>query len=745
MYREKCTYSYHRRLLSVVLMLGCLIGSLTISHKNTNAETKANNLPASQPFAADSTNQLSQRALSFEANQGQTDRRVKFLSRGSGYTLFLTPAEAVLSLRQKQDQTPAIVRMKMAGANQNPEVVGEEKMSAKVNYFNGRDRTDWKSNVATYARIKYREVYPGIDMVYYGKQQQLEYDFIVAPNSDPRKIRLNFSGVRSLSIDQAGALVMETAAGEIRQHPPVAYQEFDGRRQPVAATYELKNQHEVGFKLGDYDPAQTLVIDPVIDYSTYLGGSGQDEGNDIVVDANGYIYVTGWTSSVNFPVEQAIKGNLTGTVDAFISVIYPPLGADSLVSSTYWGQPSGFGNTEGRAIAINSDNHVLVTGTTSAQNFPTTPGALQPVYQPFSGSSGFLSKFDLSKGALLYSTYLMGNGSDEPADLAVDTDNNVYISGRTTSTANFPITLSAAYQINNAGSFDGFAMKLGPSGSTYSLRYSTYLGGVNNDCASNIAVDSNQNVYLTGTTQSADQPATPQYEGFPVHNAYQANHSAGDDAFVTKINTRARGSASLAYSTYLGGNGSENAMVQLGGIAFDHTTSSDVYVTGSTNSVNFPLRGEFDNTLSFYEVFVTRIDTSQAGDDSLKFSTFLGDTGNDLGNDIAVDNWGRVFVTGRTESPNFPVVCGSPKGASYDGFVTMLDWGGSPIRFSTHLGGNSIDAINAIAVDALGVAHVTGITHSWDNWNPPMNGFQLAPLGAGDAFVTTITPVKCGS
>jgi len=740
MYRRKNTH-YDRRPLSVMLMLGSLIGSLAISHPGTNAMThSAHNLPSTQQFAGESSKDLSRRALSFEANEGQTESRVKFLSRGDGYTLFLTQEEAVLSLRQKQDQQPAVVRMKLVGANRNPEAVGEEKLPAKVNYFSGRDRTSWTSNIATYAKVKYREVYPGVDMVYYGNQRQLEYDFIVAPNRDPRTIRLNFSGIRNLAIDNSGALLMETGEGQIQQQPPVAYQEFDGRRQPVAVAYVLKSQREVGFELGKYDPQRTLVIDPIIDYSTYLGGSGQDQGNDIVVDANGYLYVTGWTAAVNFPVEAAIKGTLTGTVDAFISVINPSLGVNSLVSSTYWGQSSGYGNTEGRAIAIDSENHVIVTGITTAHTFPTTPGSLQPAYQPFSGTNGFLSKFDLSTGTLLYSTYLIGSGSDEPSDLAVDIENNVYIAGRTTST-NFPITLSNAYQINNAGIFDGFVMKLAPSGLTYSLRYSTYLGGYTDDCASNIAVDANENVYLTGTTQSRDLPGTPQYDGFPVFNAYQPNHGGGDDAFVTKINTRASGADSLAYSTYLGGNGSENAMVQLGGIAFDKTTSSQVYVTGSTNSASFPLRDELYGPLGFYDVFITRIDTGLSGDDSLIYSTRLGGSGNDFGTDIAVDNWGRIYVTGGTQSSNYPVVCGTVKGPSTDGFVTILDSGGSAILFSTHIGGDFIDQINAIAVDASGAAHVTGISYSWGF--PFVNGFQPNPAGAGDAFVSTITPVKC--
>jgi len=735
-------YSFYQRALAAVLMLGCLTGSLALSFSSANAETRTQNeLPSTKQPTAENLNQLSRRAVVFESNQGQTDQRVKFLSRGAGYTLFLTLTEAVLSLRQKRDQQPAVVRMKMAGANRSPEVVGDTKLPARVSYFSGRDAAGSKSNVETYARIKYREVYPGIDLVYYGKQQQLEYDFIVAPHHDPGKIRINFSGARRVALDPTGALVIHTDAGQIRQQPPIAYQQLGDVRQTVAAAYSLKNNGEVVFKIGDYDRTKTLVIDPVIDYSTYLGGNGQEEANDIAIDSKGFLYVTGWTSSVNFPVEQAIKGNLTGATDAFISMIDPSLGPNSLVSSTYWGQASGAGFSEGRAITIDSQNYVYVVGITTAQNFPTTPGSLQPTYQPFSGTNGFLSKFDLSTNSLLYSTYLSGNGSDEAADVALDSVNNVYIGGRTTST-NFLITPSYAYQINNAGIFDAFVMKLIPRGSTYALRYSTYLGGISDDAASNIAVDTDENVYLTGTTQSADQLATPANEGFPVVGGYQMIHGGGNDAFVARINTRAFGSDSLVYSTYLGGNGNENATVQLGGIAHDPTMPTQVYVTGTTNSNNFPLRFELDGTLAWYDVFVTKIDTSQSDDASLIFSTFLGGGGSDFGTDIAVDQSGRVYVAGGTESSDFPVLCGSANTPSWDGFVTVFEWGGASMFFSTYLGGDGIDQINAIAVDSAGTAHVTGRTLSSDF--PFLNGFQPLPAGSGDAFVTTITPEKCG-
>ena len=283
--------------------------------------------------------------------------------------------------------------------------------------------------------------------------------------------------------------------------------------------------------------------------------------------------------------------------------------------------------------------------------------------------------------------------------------------------------------------FDAFVMKLHPAGpgpsATYFLRYSTYLGGFSDDGASNIAVDTDENVYLTGTTQSRDLAGTPQYDGFPVNGAYQPNHGGGNDAFLSKINTIAIGSESLVYSTYLGGNGNENAAVQLGGLALDPTTPSQVYVTGTTNSLNFPLRDWLDNVLGGYDVFVTKFDTSQSDDASLVYSTFLGGSHLDYATDIAVDNWGRVFVAGGTESNDFPVQCGLANAPSWDGFITMLDWGWSAILFSTHLGGDSYDQINAIAVDA-GTTHVTGRTFS-SNF-PVFNGFQPTPAGSGNVI-----------
>jgi hypothetical protein len=731
-----------------------LAPSMVQGHARTHTLNNARPIRSAgglEALAAERLKQLSQLPMTFEANRGQTDRRVNFLSRGSGYTLFLTPTEAVLSLHRGKHQDPSVLHMRLVGANPLSHVVGQDELPGKVNYFKSGDRAAWSGNVATYAKVSYREVYPGVDMVYYGKQQQLEYDFIVAPNRDPGKIRLAFTGARGLSIDAAGDLVLETAAGQVRQQRPVAYQEVDGQRREVAAVYVVKGRRQVGFEVGDYDPAKPLVIDPVIDYSTYLGGGGVEEGDDIAVGADGKIYVTGWTMSVNFPAsvgayDTTCQRCANWGMDAFVTKIDPSRsGAPSLVFSSFLGSGTT-GNTESRAVAVDSSNNVYVTGVTTARDFPTTANALEPAYQFMSNTNSFLTKFDATGGSLLYSTYLLGNNVEEGADVDVDAGGNVYVAGRTAST-NFRIM--NAYQLSNAGIFDAFVMKFAPAGGNdYALVYSTYLGGNNSDEASSLALDSAGRVYLTGTTQSADLLGTPLlYEGFPVLNGFQPALAAGGDAFMTKLDPGVGGVASLLYSTYLGGNNQENSIVQSGGIAVD--ANNMAYVTGTTNSnsASFPLKNPWDATLGYYDAFVTKIDASLVGNASLVYSTYLGGLATEMGNDIAVDSLGRAYVTGVTQSNDFPVMCGFANTPSTDAFITVLDAAGSQPVFSTHLGGNGGEAGYAIAVDAFGTAYVTGNT---DSSNFPNPGAYQPTLGGSspgsyfnDAFVTKITPTSC--
>ncbi|HKV37362.1 MAG TPA: SBBP repeat-containing protein [Pyrinomonadaceae bacterium] len=754
MYRSNIIHSYAQRLLSMILTLTALMGSLCYPYSEINGKTRPHNThrsrskkPAGQQKRL-ATNkrmqQFYQLPMSFELNRGQTDSEVKFLSRGKGYMLFLTATESILSLRRGANEKPAVLRTSFVGANRNPQIAGQNELPGKVNYMMDQDPEGWRSNVSTYAKVLYEEVYPGVDMVYYGNQRQLEYDFIVEPHSNPKTIRLAFTGARSLTVDAAGDLVLETAAGTVRQKRPVAYQEINGQRQTVTAKYVVKNQRQAGFELGTYDRSQPLVIDPVIDYSTYLGGTGDDEANDIVVDNEGNIYVTGVTGSVNFPPKNALKASCLACqnwgFDAFVTKINPNEdGEPSLVFSTFWGSNT-HGNTEGRGIDVDLANNIYVVGTTNSNNFPTTPNALQPAYQMFSGTNSFLTKFNAQGNSFLYSTYLMGNNVDEAGDVAVDDDNNIYVAGATGST-NFP--LMNAYQAYNAGIFDGFLMKfhwLRPDPGAYELVYSTYFGGYETDMATNIALDSAGNAYLTGSTQSRDLAWTPQYDGLPVLNGFQMAHAGGTDAFVMKFDPTKPGLPSLLYSTYLGGSGQENAAVRLGGIAVDNR--GDAYVTGTTGSVNFPLQGAFKLTPGGYDTFVTKVSPDAVGASSLIYSTFLGGAGLDYGYDIAVDLEGRAYVVGMTQSNDFQITdCAFSKGASWDGFIAVLNPLGSNIEFLTYLGGNSVDSINAIAVDASSVAHVTGSTYSTDF--RLKDAYQGGPAGSKDAFVTRIIPIGC--
>jgi Beta-propeller repeat len=372
--------------------------------------------------------------MSFEANQGQHNARVKFLARGNGYSLFLTPSEAVLSLNRPATQetgaaypaAPSVthrgdqtgitghrsaqrdaLRMKLVDANPMLHVTGLEESPGKSNYFIGNDPKQWHTNIAHYARVKYESVYRGVDLIYYGNQQQLEYDFIVAPGADPSAIRLAFEGTRGIEIDARGELILRTQGGEVRQRKPFIYQETGGERREVAGRYVKSGKHQVGFEIGAYDPTRPLVIDPVLLYSTYLGGSGDDDGFDIAVDAAGNAYVTGYTLSSGFPTtagafDTSYNGGPGG--DAFVTKLNA--NGSALVYSTFLG---GSESDEGHGIAVDAAGNAYVTGFTLSTNYPTTPGAFDTSYGG-APSDAFVTKLDASGSTLVYSTFLGGSG-----------------------------------------------------------------------------------------------------------------------------------------------------------------------------------------------------------------------------------------------------------------------------------------------------------------------------------------------
>jgi len=605
--------------------------------------------------------------LSFEANHGQTDSKVKFLSRGHGYSLFLTGSEAVIVLKKTAPKTEemkvlsgrelvkkrgggaeegTIVRMELAGANAAPRVAGAEELPGKTNYFIGNDPAKWRTNVPTYSKVQYEGVYPGVDLVYYGNQGRLEYDFVVAPGVDPNEIRLKFYGAGKLRLDKKGDLLLGAEGEEVRFEKPLVYQELAGEQKTVESSYVLASTNRIGFQLGEYDHSQPLVIDPVLSYSTYLGGSASDSGQGIAVDGSGNAYVTGSTSSANFPAASALQSTLAGTVNAFVTKINAS--GSALVYSTYLG---GGNQDFSYGIAVDGSGNAYVTGSTSSTNFPTA-NALQSTIR--GSTNAFVTEINAGASALVYSTYLGGNASDAGRGIAVDASGNAYVTGDTTS-SNFPT--ANALQSTLAGSENAFVTKLNPSGSA--LVYSTYLGGNSVDQGFGIALDTMGDAYVTGLTYSPN---------FPTANALQPKGGVSedyDDAFVTKLNPS--GSA-FVYSTYLGGHTFDGGM----GIAVD--TSGNAYVTGYTSSVDFPttpdaLQSILSNpTNAAYSLnsFVTELNPIGS---ALVYSTYFGVS---QGQGIAVDASGNVYFTGSAGSIPTANALQSTNAGSQNAFVAKI-------------------------------------------------------------------------
>ena len=602
--------------------------------------------------------------------------------------------------------------MNLVGANPDASVTGLDQLPGTSNYFIGNDPSQWHTNIANYGQVEYQGVYPGVNLVYYGNQQQLEYDFVVAPGADPGSIRLSFQGADSISLDDQGNLVLATGSGDVLEHAPVVYQEVGGARQAVAGQFVLLGQDEVGFQIGTYDAGLPLTIDPVLSYSTYLGGSGGDQANAIAVDGSGNAYVTGNTSSTDFPTTAgAFQTSLGGNGNAFVTKLNAT--GTALIYSTY------LGGGDGSGIAVDGSGNAYVTGHTSSTNFPRRPAAFQTSFAggTYDAQNAFVTKLNATGTALIYSTYLGGSGSgvngDDGTGIAVDGSGNAYVTGFSEST-NFPTT-AGAFQTSYGGGYDAFVTKLNATGTA--LIYSTYLGGSTTDVGQGIAVDGSGNAYVTGTTSSTNFPTTA--------GAYQTSYGGNSNAFVTKLN--ATGTA-LIYSTYLGGNGNDYAQA----IAVDG--SGNAYVTGVTSSTNFPTTaGAFQTSYGGnYNAFVTKLNATGT---ALIYSTYLGGNNNDTAAVIAVDGSGNAYLTGVTGSTNFPTTTGAFQTSGNGAFVTKLNATGTALIYSTYLGGNNNDLGFGIALDVSGNAYVVGITSS-TNFPTTTGAYQTSYGGGNDnAFV----------
>jgi len=700
---------------------------ITTSHENTKITTLQK---------AHLKNSYGKLPLYFIKNNGQVNKDVSFYERGAGHATFFTEDGLVLSLTKKESKadkasfnedvlglrtkesaktTTEAVTLSFIGANARAKISSSDKMSGHVNYFVGNDKSKWQSNIPTYGTVTYKDVYKNIDIKFYGNNKNIEHDVIVRPGGDFSNVKFAYSGIKGLSVRDDGNLEVTLNHGTIIEEKPVIYQEIKGERVLVEGSYKILKSDEgrftYGFTVASYDKTKDLVIDPVLIYSTYLGGESGDSGVGITVDSAGYAYVTGQAFSFSFPLMNPIQASGSGD-DAFITKMNPA--GTALIYSTYLG---GFGPDVGNAIAVDSVGAVYVTGTTLSGDFPT----MNPIQGSLAGFNGqsdaFITKINPAGSALVYSTYLGGGSVEYGNAIAVDSAGAAYITGGTSSPFDFP--LMNPIQGALSGSLDAFITKINPAGSA--LVYSTFLGGSGNDITHGIAVDSAGAAYITGETNALDFPTMNPIQGVNGGNMNQT------DAFVTKINPA--GSA-LIYSTYLGGLVSDRGLA----IALDGTGAA--YVTGDTFSTDFPIVNPLQVIQPTLEAaFVTKINATGA---AFVYSTYLGGSSRDTGNGIAIDSAGAAYITGTTGSADFPVVNAlqTAIAGANDSFVTKIDSTGSTLVYSTYLGGSLTDAANAIAVDSAGSVYITGTTNSTDF--PLMNPVQVVFGGLDDAFVTKI-------
>jgi hypothetical protein len=751
--------------VAVTLILPGLFRSRTPTPRHEPAKTVA-------PARGEILSAYGNLPLDFEANQGQTDSRVKFLARGSGYTVFLTGAEATLLLQAQSSEATAsspaklsvsserkapkrlAAAMRLALANAKPDAQVEpfDMQPGSSNYLLGNDPTKWRRRVPHFARVKIHSVYPGVDLVYYGNQGQLESDFIVAPGASATPIQMRVEGVDILNLDAHGNLTLSTSAGDLTLHRPRAYQQIAQSRQEIAANYVQRGPHLVGIEVATYDSRQPLIIDPILSYSTYLGGTANQFVAGVAADSTGFAYVTGFTNSTTFPtVAGSLQTTLSNTSgNAFVTKLKQD--GTGLVYSTFLGGTGSKGDSA-HAIAVDGAGDAYIVGSTSSSDFPIKVTAYQSINK---GGGGFFTKLDPTGSSLLYSTYFNGSGTDRLNAVAVGTNGNAFITGSTTS-PDFPIILATALQNTNnvTGSQIGtaFLSRIDPSLSGVpSLVYSTYLGGTKEDAGLGVAVDSAFNAYITGYTSSTDFPQPTAKNGFQ-----QTLKNPSGNAFVARIDTTQP--ALLVYSTYLGGtpNGLGSSPGDVGTAVAVPPAGGIAYVTGYTYATDFPLVAPLYSTSNtpFQKAFIARVDTTKKDVASLLFSTYFGGTigdqgstqpGADLAFGIALDSTGNAYVAGTTSSFDFPVTPGAPQPSRVgrqNAFLSELNPTGSALLFSTYLGGSN-DAAYAVALDGASPAnaYITGVTAG--NFPTTVGAFQttdaVVDANNNDGFVAKLSP-----
>src|SRR6202162_1874629 len=692
--------------------------------------------------------------LYFIENRGQLDSRVAYYVQGRDTTLYFTAEGMTLvqteqqhgengvagrlekaSLRRGIPQMPdpgsrRIIKLDFVGANPNPKIGATDPTPAVVSYFKG-PKENWQAGLSTYGSIVYSDLWPGIDLVYFGTAHPLKYTLLVKPGADPAQVRLSYRGARDVRLNDAGQLEVETPAGVLRDDRPYAYQEVEGRRMEIGAGYSLDRvsaggPHRYGFALGSYDRSKPLVLDPaVFVYCGYIGGSGSEQGNAVAVDSSCNAYITGVTGSNEFSSAFPVKVGPDLTYNGFGDAFVAKVNADG-TALVYCGYIGGNGDDVGNGIAVDSSGNAYVTGYTSSTEatFPVTVGPDLTFNRGL--YDAFVAKVNAAGTALVYCGYIGGGGDDRGIGIAVDSSGNAYVAGDTNSTqTTFPVTVGP-YLTYNGGVYDAFVAKVNAAGSA--LLYCGYIGGSVQDRGRDIAVDSSDKAYVAGTTQSSETT-------LPVTVGPDVTYNGGGDAFVAKVN--AAGTA-LLYCGYIGGNHADQGH----GIAVD--SSGQDYVTGQTTSTQatFPVTVGPDLTYNgLTDAFVAKVN---AAGTALVYCGYIGGSNEDDGYGIAVDTSGNAYVTGRTDSTEatFPVTVGPDltyKGGLFDAFVAKVNAAGTALVYCGYIGGNGdFEQGLGIAVDSSGNAYVTGETNSSEATFPVTVGPDLTFNNGSEAFVAKI-------
>ncbi|MDP3980958.1 MAG: SBBP repeat-containing protein [Chlamydiota bacterium] len=656
----------------------------------------------------------------FIKNDGQFDNNVRYYGKSAELSVFFADSGIYTNLFNGHKGTQ--IKLYHRNGNKNPEIYGQNESDGKINYFVGRNKINWKSNVSTYGSVVYKKIYEGIDLKFYSRLNQLEYDITIMPGADPSDLILTYENIEGLSLTREGELLVMTKEKDIvlRHRSPFIYQEIGGQKIAREGTFIILNNYSFGFRITSYNKKYPLIIDPVIVFSSYLGGSDLDRSYAVTVDSSGYAYITGETLSSNFQEQKMLPpGYETLGWHVFVSKIDVARG--KLVYTTYFG---GSDDDAGYDIEVDKTGCVYVTGKTYSNDF-TTVNPIQS--NNAGGKDAFVTKLSPSGDTILFSTYLGGDDEDCSCGMALDSGGNVCVVGYTYSN-NFPTR--DPLQENNAGGFDVFITKILSSGKD--IIYSSYYGGSLFDHGKDIAFDKYDNMYVTGYTWSSD---------FPLENPYQSNYGGGlYDAFVMKLTDKGR---DVIYATYLGGSSDD--------LAYSITVNDkgNAFISGATLSTDYPLANPFQpiHPGLFWDAFVTKLNI--AGD-GLVYSSYLGGSRSDHGFSIALDGQNNAYVFGFTESNDFPTVealQANHAGGIVDAFISKINAEGSALVYSSYFGGSRIDYGYSIAfynsLTMSSYAYITGYTSSYDL--PVIDAFQTELSGATDAFLSVINMTNLAS